>query len=512
MTLRTRVAAVASTAVALTVITAAVILYVAVRADLRGQIDESLRTRSNTLLGRGGGEVTTVAKPDRAGRIGLRALNPRRPASQPAAGVPASKDPDVFTDRLPRTLTPARFGAASGYVQFLAPTGAIDVPGGQGSSPTISLNAQEKAIAASGHGSAFTDRTVGGVHLRVLTVGAARSPTERAGAIMIARPLTEVDHELRNVLLILIAGGLAGIALAAVLGALVARAALGPIVRFTRRAETLAGGLDISKRLEVGGGRDELSRLAASFNVTLDELERSIEAQRQLIADASHELRTPIATLRANIQILGDAERLPLSEQESLRQDILDQLDELTALVSDVVELARGERSRSEWGEVRVHELVEEVAERARRRGGQVFELELEPTVVHGDAEVIGRAVTNLLDNARKWSPENAAIEVALRAGELRVRDHGPGFDEDDLAHVFERFYRAGNARGMPGSGLGLAIVRQAADVHHGYAIAENAPGGGACLRVSFGPPLRLAEEREKVADLVEQPSDKVVA
>src|SRR4029077_13942607 len=161
-------------------------------------------------------------------------------------------------------------------------------------------------------------------------------------------------------------------------------------------AETLPGRLDLSRRLPVSG-RDELGRLAASFNATLDELERSLEAQRQLIADASHELRTPISTLRANIQILEDAERLPACDQESLRQDILDELDDLTALVGDLVELARGARSEAEWGDVRVHELVEEAAERARRRGGAPFELDLEPTVVHGDSETIGRAVTNLL-------------------------------------------------------------------------------------------------------------------
>ena len=146
---------------------------------------------------------------------------------------------------------------------------------------------------------------------------------------------------------------------------------------------------------------------------------------------------------------------------------------------------------------MRVHELIEEAVERARRRGGQPVELDLEPTVVHGDSEAIGRAVTNLLDNARKWNPEGGTIEIGLRDGELRVRDHGPGFQEADLPRVFERFYRAEQARRMPGSGLGLAIVRQAAEAHHGYAIAENAPGGGALLRVSFGAPLRLADERE---------------
>ncbi len=501
MTLRTRIAAAAATAVALAVIAAAVILYVAVRADLRGQIDESLKLRADTLLGRSVGIETYLAGPATPTRTGKgggsRVLRLKRQTPE-ATTKGTTKDTDAFSDHLPRTVSPARFGAASGYVQFLAPTGAIDVPGGQGSSPTISLNGPEKAIAASGHGRVYSDRTVSGVHLRVLTLGAARTANESAGAIMIARPLTEVDHELRNVLLILIAGAVAGVALAAGFGALVARTALSPIVRFTRRAETLAGGLDISQRLDISG-RDELARLAASFNATLDELERSIEAQRQLIADASHELRTPIASLRANIQILYDAERLPPAEQESLRSDIVGELDELTALVSDVVELARGARSNAQWSEVRVDELVEEAAERARRRGGQPFELDLEPTLVRGDAEAIARAVTNLLDNARKWSPEGRVVEVALRNGELRVRDHGPGFKDADLQRVFERFYRAEQARGMPGSGLGLAIVRQAADAHGGHAVAENAPGGGALLRVSFGAPVRLVEERERL-------------
>jgi two-component system sensor histidine kinase MprB len=505
VTLRTRIAAVAATAVALAVIGAAVILYVAVRSDLRGQIDESLRHRADTLLGVTGGEAVYLARPATSPRTGKgagqRVLRLQRQGQVLTPKLPTfPNDADAFKDRVPRTVSPARFGAESGYVQFLAPTGAIDVPAGQGASPTISLTPTERKIAASGHGRVLSDREVGGVHLRVLTAGAARSASEAAGAIMIARPLTEVDRELRNILLILVAGALAGVAVAALLGALIARAALSPIVAFTRRAESLTGrGLDISKRLEVGG-RDELARLAASFNATLDELERSIEAQRQLIADASHELRTPISTLRANIQILEDAERLPLAEQESLRRDIIDELDELTALVGDIVELARGASSEAEWGEVRVHLLVEEAAERARRRGGQFFDLDLEPTLVRGDSEAIARAITNLMDNARKWSPERGTVEVVLRGGELRVRDHGPGFDDADLPRVFERFYRAESARRLPGSGLGLAIVRQAAEAHHGYAIAQNAPGGGALLRVSFGAPLRLADEREPVA------------
>ena len=118
-----------------------------------------------------------------------------------------------------------------------------------------------------------------------------------------------------------------------------------PIARFTSRTEELAGDLDPSQRMEVVGD-DELARLARSFNTTLDALERSVEAQRHLVADASHELRTPIASLRANIQTMQDEDRLPPDERERMREDIVGELDELTALVADVVELARGTKTR----------------------------------------------------------------------------------------------------------------------------------------------------------------------
>ncbi len=186
--------------------------------------------------------------------------------------------------------------------------------------------------------------------------------------MLIARPLTEVEHELSRLLLILALIGGGGIVLAALLGTLVARTALAPIARFTSRTETLTGSLDLSERLEVEG-RDELARLAESFNGTLDALERSVQAQRHLIADASHELRTPISSLRANIQLLGEAERLPPQEQEGLRRDIVEELDELTALVGDVVELARGAAPAGAPDDVRLDELVSATVQRAQRRG-----------------------------------------------------------------------------------------------------------------------------------------------
>jgi len=246
-------------------------------------------------------------------------------------------------------------------------------------------------------------------------------------------------------------------------------------------------------------GKDELARLAASFNTTLEALERSVEAQRHLIADASHELRTPIASLRANVQVLEDAHRLPEHERASLRADIISELDELTALVGDVVELARGAKPDEALDDVRLDHVVTSLVERFERRAanGTGFDVSVEPTLVRGEPDRISRAVSNLLDNARKWSPAGGRIEVELEDGTLSVRDHGPGFDAADLPHVFERFYRAEQARALPGSGLGLAIVRQAAEAHGGHVAAANAAGGGALLQVGFGPSLPMAPEPE---------------
>ncbi len=516
MSLRLRIAAVGGVAVALAVLAAAVAIYLAVRSDLRGQIDQSLTQRAQEFV-----RVAPIA------------------GAFPDGGGPALRSRTRGEGPLPRFVQPGRFGGAAGYVQFVSAKGSINAPSGQGSTPQIPPDVRDRQIAASGHGSTLTDRTVKGTHLRVLTLGVpasastaagasgarggasaagtgaagaapgaggpagASSPTGTGlgtrGAVMIARPLTEVDHELHRILLILLIVGVAGIAIAAVLGAFVARTALAPIARFTRRTESLAGKLDLSQRLDVSGG-EELERLAISFNTTLDALERSLAAQRQLIADASHELRTPIASLRANIQTLEEAHRLPASEQQRLRVDIVEELDELTTLVGDVVELARGSHALTEHEEVRLDELVEQAVARTRRRGELSFALDLQPTVVRGEGDRINRAVSNLLDNARKWSPPGGTIEVSLREGVLRVRDHGPGFEPEELAKVFERFYRSERARKLPGSGLGLAIVRQAAEAHGGYARASNAEGGGAYLEVSFGTALAPAQTAEPLA------------
>jgi two-component system, OmpR family, sensor histidine kinase MprB len=457
MTLRTRIAAAAGLAVALAVLGAALAVYFGVRGQLRGEVDQSLRERVE-LIGR---------PPDGGARPGGH--------PPPGGGRP-------FEGR-PFEGPPVAFGGPEGYAQVVLPNGGVVRPGDE----TEALPAGERAreIARSGEGEELRDVTVDGVHLRVLTTALPRGQ----GALQVARPLDEVDRQLDRIVLVLLVVGASGVALAAGLGAIVARTALAPVARFTRRTEELAAAPDPSERIEVVGS-DELARLARSFNTTLDALERSVEAQRGLVADASHELRTPIASLRANIQTLEEAERLPPGEREALRADIVGELDELTALVADIVELARGSKPGEAVDDVRLDEITTAVVERARARAGDraLFTVDAEPTLVRGEPERIQRAISNLVDNALKWSPPGGEVELTLANGTLSVRDHGPGFAEADLPHVFERFYRARDARGMPGSGLGLAIVRQAADAHGGAVEAANAPDGGALMRVSFGP------------------------
>jgi two-component system sensor histidine kinase MprB len=337
-------------------------------------------------------------------------------------------------------------------------------------------------IARQASGSFFTTTRVGGVHLEVLTVG---DPFDHH-AIQVALPLTAVDsvlHGLEISYALIVAGG---VLLAVLLGALISSSALAPITRFLRRTEDVISHLERPQKLEETGP-SELRRLAISFNQTLDALERSIESQRNLVADASHELRTPIAALRSNIQIFLDSEQLAPEERTSLQDAILAELDDLTQTVADVVELARGAQPSSHREPVELDSFVRDAVERARRRAPQIeFSLDLEPTVIDAAPDQIARAITNVIDNARKWSASDGLIEATLRDGVLSVRDHGPGFQERDLPHVFDRFYRADSARRLPGAGLGLAIVKQAAESHGGQARAANAADGGAIVTLSF--------------------------
>jgi len=428
---RARLALVAAAAVALAILTASFVIYFVVRNQLRATVDDSLQTTAGQLLTSPAHDFEHFGIP--AGELGGAKVYPQ--------GVDAN-----------------------GKVYPTSPNAEVKLP----------VNNDVTAVARGERGAFFSDAEVRGTHLRVLTF-----PYGPGGAVQIARSLTEVDHSLGRIknLLILIAGG--GIAIAAALGLAVSRAALAPVRRLTTATENVTETGDLSDRIEVGG-RDELSRLAGSFNAMLGALEESSRAQRQLVADASHELRTPLTSLRTNIEVLASERQLPAGERERLLTDVVDQLSEMTTLISGLIDLARGEQQMAEPEEVRLDLVAADAVERARRdRPAVTFSTDLQESTVQGIHSTIERAVANLLDNAAKWSPPGADVEVAVRDGEVSVRDHGPGIDEEDLPHVFDRFYRSRSARGRPGSGLGLAIVRQVAVAHGGEVVAERADGGG---------------------------------
>ncbi|HEU4676846.1 MAG TPA: HAMP domain-containing sensor histidine kinase [Motilibacteraceae bacterium] len=313
--------------------------------------------------------------------------------------------------------------------------------------------------------------------LRVLTLGAGNGT-----AVQIAAELDAVDEQLGGLAaaFALVAGG--AVLLAVGLAWSLAGSVLAPVGRLTAAAERIGRTGDLDVRLEETRRSDELGRLADRFNAMLDTLEESVLAQRQLVADASHELRTPLASVRANVELLREVDRLDPAERDEVVAAVVGQVDELTGLVSDLVELARGDEPVTSVDEVRLDRLVEAAVRRAQRHWPAVaFGCRTEPAVVVGSAQRLDRAVANVLDNAGKFTPAGGHVQVSLTVdGCLRVVDDGPGVPEDFLPHVFDRFHRADSARGLPGSGLGLAIVKQAVEAHGGNVAVQNRKGGGA--------------------------------
>jgi two-component system, OmpR family, sensor histidine kinase MprB len=437
MSFRARIALVAAAAVALAVVIASLVVYFVVRGQLVNSLDDTIKDRAADIL----------------------------------SGSPGS------------FFTPPGDLSVQGYVQALEANGNCAA---QGNAPCLlPVTASARAVARGEGGAYFSDATASDTphtHMRVFTFPVPRPGT----AVQVARPLTEVDRSLSRIrwYLILIAAG--GVAVAAGLGLVVSRAALAPVRRLTGATERVAETGDLSERIDASG-EDELSRLAGSFNTMLGALDESRRVQRQLVEDASHELRTPLTSLRTNIEVLASKRTLPPEERARLLSDVVEQLQEMSSLVSELLVLARGEQHGEEPEHVRLDLVAAEAVERARRnRPGVTFNTDLEETLVRGVPVTIERAVGNLLDNAAKWSPPGGKVELIVKDGAVVVRDQGPGIADEDLPHVFERFYRARSARGMPGSGLGLAIVRQVAEAHGGAVELARANGGGTVATLTF--------------------------
>jgi two-component system sensor histidine kinase MprB len=444
MALRRRLSIIAAATVGIAILMAVCVCYAVVRGQLLSQVDDSLNAQKTAI--------------ERTDQI-----------QQAVPGIAASA------------------GGPAQYVQLSVANGSARPLVGNLSLP---VTARDMEIARTGNGSSMTDVRVGNSELRVLTFPVR---SDGPAALELARPLNSVDSILASLRIILLLVLFAGVLVAGLLGRFASRRVLRPLNEVAATAEHIGETDDLSMRLRVHAD-DEVGQLATRFNAMLDRLQRSrhaldesVRAQRQLVADASHELRTPVTSLRTNIEILLQTPDLDPAERAEMLTDVVEQSEELSALVNDLIELARGDQPGAEPDDVRVDRVVAACVERARRNAPEItFQATLTPAQIDGVPERLERAVNNLLDNATRHSPPAGLVEVSAGPEGVTVRDHGSGVDEEDLPFLFDRFFRGTNSRGRQGSGLGLAIVRQVTEQHGGSASVANAPGGGALFTLSL--------------------------
>ena len=445
MTFSLRLALMTAAAVAIAAIGASILMYFVVQTQLLNQFDTNLRDAAATVR------------------------NPRPGPGRQFPGGPQG------------TLT-GRGDVAAQVID--SNSGTV---GRSSADPVVALVTDDAVAVASGEKTeAWFETTLEGSHLRVFVTPG----TQRGTAIEVWGPLNAIDSALSETRFRLALVALGGVVLAGALGTLVARAALTPVRKLTNIVEQVSRTRDLSQRV-ASASPDELGRLAASFNVMLGELQQSISQQRQLVADASHELRTPLTSLRTNLELLERGQPTDPVERQQVLSELVGQTERLSTLVSDLIDLARDEKAQLTVEDVHLDQVANEaIAEMRMRYPNVTFQLDRSSTavdVVRGVHSRILRAVTNLLDNAGKWSPPDGVVEVAVRGSEITVRDHGPGIAPEDEARVFDRFYRAPAARALPGSGLGLAIVKDVAETHGGRVTLERPSGGGAFFRLRLG-------------------------
>jgi two-component system sensor histidine kinase MprB len=433
MSLRTRIALIASAAVAVAVLAIAVTVYVAAEDRLVDEVDRSLTNRLGT------------PRAISALRDEISQRGPRRGPFQAPRGF------DVI------------------YLQLADSDGRTWVPAGQEVVlPTFTIGTGREGYAI------MTEATVDDIHLRIANV----ELVEGSGVIQIARSLEEVDATLASLAWTLSLIGLVGIAGAALLGLFVARSSLRPIGKLTEAAEKVAATKQLAERIDVDRA-DELGRLAGAFNEMMEALEGSREQQRRLVRDAGHELRTPLTALRTNIEFLAKADELPEAAKAAVYADLSTELAELTDLVNEVVEVAAEADVAEPETDIDLGQMADEVVNRFRRRVSQSLELQVESAAsLYGRRTSLERALGNLIDNAIKWSPSDAPIIVRVNGSRIVVEDRGPGIAPEDRERVFDRFYRAPAARSKPGSGLGLSIVKQVVDTHAGLVFTEESATG----------------------------------
>jgi two-component system sensor histidine kinase MprB len=432
---RLRVTLFTAAAVAVAAIGASIAMYFVVQDQLIHQVDQNLQAAASG------------------------------PIREP--GGPFRRGPSDVSNR------PEVFG------QVINATGAV-VQGDGGYSIPGLVTTEVKNVAAGKASEFWATATASDLRVRIYV-----KPVQN-GAVELVQELGPIDAALAQTRLLLIAFAAGAILLAAALGALIGRAALAPVKRLTATVEEVTKTRDLSRRV-AARGRDELSRLGTSFDAMLGQLETSLRSQRQLVADASHELRTPLTSLRTNLELLERGQPTDPVERQQLLGDLVTQMERMTTLVGDLIEVAREEETPMPFEELQLEEIVHEVVDDMSFRYPKVhFNVTSSPSSIKGVKVRVARAITNLLDNAAKYSPPGATVDVAVANGEISVRDHGPGVAAEDATRVFDRFWRSNDARHLPGSGLGLSIVKDVAESHGGSVTLERPidGGGGARFRL----------------------------
>jgi two-component system, OmpR family, sensor histidine kinase MprB len=363
--------------------------------------------------------------------------------------------------------------------------------GGSAHGDPLPVTADVRRVASSGKGTYFTTIDVRGQPEREivmpvpsgLMVEGANGPVplRSGGVLQLTTPLQEVERELALLRIGIVVAALLGIGAAAIIGSLVARRAIRPLDELTESIEHISTSLDDAERLSPES-EDELGKLRQAFNRLLQAVDSSRTAQKQLVLDASHELRTPITSLRTNIEILPRVAELPTQDQQRVFEDMLSEVEELTNLVGNLTELVRGDQNPIPAVNFALNEVVmnsiASVTPYSRARDVDIRSF-VTTCSVFGHPDKIGTAVTNLLSNAVKWGPTGSVVEVTCFDGIVAVKDEGPGIAAEDLPYIFDRFYRSSAARALPGSGLGLAIVAQAVQGDGGSVGVTNRRTGG---------------------------------
>ncbi|MFG6303608.1 ATP-binding protein [Corynebacterium hesseae] len=304
-------------------------------------------------------------------------------------------------------------------------------------------------------------------------------------------PTEEIVSAVGSALLIIVAFG---VLLSVFAGMVVSKTGMEPIARLKRAVDYVTQTNDL-RRIAVESN-DEMSQLTVSFNRMLSALQHARVQQSQFVADAGHELKTPLTSMRTNIELLmmlnksGGGFGISEEDRRDLEDDVMAQMSELSTLIGDLVDLAREDATEKEPEPVELHEVLENSLNRAKRRRPDVdFRVRFIPWMLDGDPFALGRATLNLMDNAAKWSPPTGTVRVSMRQVaedkvRLRVDDSGPGIAPEERDKVFERFYRSAEARAMPGSGLGLAIVKSVVERHNGEITIKDSADGGTRMEV----------------------------